>query len=149
MTALKRTAAILFVAALIVPATSSVATAATPPKAPSLSSLTSLLQGLTKGSATTTNPLAGLNLSNLNLGSLKGLDLSKLGLPKGIDLSKLKGIDVSKLTKGLDLSKFGLPKNLDLSKILGGLSSGSTASLGGIDLSKILALLGSSGIKLN
>lgn len=55
---------------------------------------------------------------------------------------------MTKLTKGLDLSKFGLPKGLDLSKILGGLSSGSTSSLGGIDLSKILALLGSSGIKI-
>src|SRR4051812_42635378 len=83
MTALKRSAAILFIAALIVPASASVASAKTT-KAINLGSLTTLIQSLTKSSGTSSNPLAGLNLAGLNLGNLN------LGNLKGIDLTKLK-----------------------------------------------------------
>jgi len=136
MTALKRSAAILFVAALIVPAMSGSASAKTT-RSINLGSLTTLIQSLTKSSGTTTtsNPLAGLNLGNLNLGNLN------LGNIKGLDLSKLKGLDLSKLTKGLDIKS--LVKSADLQKLTKGIDV--QKILKGIDLQKILKGAGLSG----
>jgi len=137
MTALKRSAAILFVAALIVPAMSGTASAKKTTRSINLGSLTTLIQSLTKSSGTTTasNPLAGLNLSGLDLGNLN------LGNIKGLDLSKLKGLDLSKLTKGLDLKS--LVKSADLQKLTKGIDV--QKILKGIDLQKILKGAGLSG----
>lgn len=168
MTALKRSAAILFVAALIVPAGASVASAKTTPKAINLGSLATLIQSLTKSTGSSTaNPLAGLNLGSLNLGNLKGLDLSKLkgldltkltqglnikGLVSGADLTKLtKGVDVQKILKGIDLQKIlkgaGLTgTTVDWSSVLSGVTGGTAGSA---DLVGIIRnLLAGSGIKL-